>query len=429
VETLTPEEEERLGELESEAETASAEAPTEVADFDDLEKDLQELGKAASAPGAEEDEDLTVADLDLDLDELTLEQPESPAQGAAPHAEVEVALSDGVPELDALEPASEQAGFGAATSPERLSSETILKKIEQDLKQIKQEIGNLKRELAGLGRPGAAEPEMPQAPSAQGFLGEEEDDSIALTGDELDNILNTADITEEKAAGTAVLEEALEEAPEELAEDSMEELAEAPMEELAEAPPEVPGAATAEQGEAALEDLLEPGSLTAEPEAVEIEFEEKSPAAEPEELLLEEPAAEAAPELGPEELTLEDFPEPGAQESLPEAGVEPEELAGLELPETELPETELGEVEPLEPAAEPAAEELEAEPAAAPVTAAGEEPVRAGLPPDLAEDMKSVLSYLDQLLEALPEDKIQQFAQSPHFKVYTKLFKELGLEG
>ena len=31
-------------------------------------------------------------------------------------------------------------------------------------------------------------------------------------------------------------------------------------------------------------------------------------------------------------------------------------------------------------------------------------------------------------LDALPEDKIEEFAQSEHFGVYKKLFEELGLE-
>jgi pilus assembly protein FimV len=49
------------------------------------------------------------------------------------------------------------------------------------------------------------------------------------------------------------------------------------------------------------------------------------------------------------------------------------------------------------------------------------------LPEDLREDVKSVLSYLDQLLEALPDEKIRQFAQSEYFGVYKRLFEELGL--
>ena len=52
----------------------------------------------------------------------------------------------------------------------------------------------------------------------------------------------------------------------------------------------------------------------------------------------------------------------------------------------------------------------------------------AAVPDDLKQDIKSVLAYLDQLLDALPEDKIEEFAQSEHFGVYKKLFEELGLE-
>ncbi len=50
-----------------------------------------------------------------------------------------------------------------------------------------------------------------------------------------------------------------------------------------------------------------------------------------------------------------------------------------------------------------------------------------GLSGDLKTEIKSVLSYMDQLLENLPEDKIAEFAQSQQFDTYKKLFKELGL--
>ncbi len=49
------------------------------------------------------------------------------------------------------------------------------------------------------------------------------------------------------------------------------------------------------------------------------------------------------------------------------------------------------------------------------------------LPQDLQSDIKSVLSYLDQLFEALPEEKIKEFAQSEYFGIYKRLFEELGL--
>ena len=46
---------------------------------------------------------------------------------------------------------------------------------------------------------------------------------------------------------------------------------------------------------------------------------------------------------------------------------------------------------------------------------------------DLKNEIVSVLSYMDQLLENLPEDKITEFAKSEHFVTYKKLFDELGL--
>ncbi len=46
---------------------------------------------------------------------------------------------------------------------------------------------------------------------------------------------------------------------------------------------------------------------------------------------------------------------------------------------------------------------------------------------DLKQDIKSVLLYMDQLLENLPEEKIVEFAKSDEFTTYKKLFTELGL--
>lgn len=46
----------------------------------------------------------------------------------------------------------------------------------------------------------------------------------------------------------------------------------------------------------------------------------------------------------------------------------------------------------------------------------------------LKKDVRTVLSYLDQLLDALPEEKIKEFAQSNEFDVYRKLFEELNIQ-
>ena len=57
-----------------------------------------------------------------------------------------------------------------------------------------------------------------------------------------------------------------------------------------------------------------------------------------------------------------------------------------------------------------------------------EAPVQSSIPDNLQKEIKSVLSYMDQLLENLPEEKIAEFAQSEQFETYKKLFKELGLD-
>lgn len=45
----------------------------------------------------------------------------------------------------------------------------------------------------------------------------------------------------------------------------------------------------------------------------------------------------------------------------------------------------------------------------------------------LKDEIRGVLSYLDKLLESLPESKIDEFAHSEYFDTYKKLFEELGL--
>ncbi|MCL2043493.1 MAG: hypothetical protein FWG89_05075 [Treponema sp.] len=54
---------------------------------------------------------------------------------------------------------------------------------------------------------------------------------------------------------------------------------------------------------------------------------------------------------------------------------------------------------------------------------AGGEQISSGM----KNELKDVLSYMDHLLEFLPDDKIKEFARSEHFETYRKLFKELGL--
>jgi hypothetical protein len=56
-----------------------------------------------------------------------------------------------------------------------------------------------------------------------------------------------------------------------------------------------------------------------------------------------------------------------------------------------------------------------------------DEPGPGGIPSHLKKELKTVLFYMDQLLESLPDEKIEEFARSEYFDTYKKLFKELGL--
>ena len=49
------------------------------------------------------------------------------------------------------------------------------------------------------------------------------------------------------------------------------------------------------------------------------------------------------------------------------------------------------------------------------------------LPSNIKNEVKSVLAYMDQLLESLPEDKMKEFAESEYFEMYNRLFSELGI--
>ena len=130
------------------------------------------------------------------------------ARGAAETSEVEVTLSepsgeqDQFDDLAALE--SELASVTTKTRDPSTSSAEILARIEDELKSIRTDLNKLRSDLSGLRKTaaaGKAESPSAAADAKGGFFDEDEDETIALTGDELDNILNTAEITEESAEG------------------------------------------------------------------------------------------------------------------------------------------------------------------------------------------------------------------------------------
>ena len=420
---------------------------------------------------------------------------------------VEVPLADDKPgaghfdDLESLEGGIPEAPAGAAGHPQ------ILSRIERELRSIRSDLSALKKELADLRRPGAAAARAGGAGSGPkaGFLEEEDDDTIALTGDELDNILNTADITEE-AAGAPDAEVDLAEvgdtgplsdrgdilafeepaAAPDIAAEPVEELEEVPDLELEptesaptelvlddagtapveggelpsldlEAIPEIEGV-----GEAELEELPAGDDAIADADLI-AELEEAPAAAGPKrspsgaeadlQALTDAQDAGNEPILSMDDLAASDLAEleAVAEEPTPADGA-PIEIdfesasapagAGAGAAEVEA----LEEVEAVEEAEaveelEEVAEGLEEAPVAV-------EPVREPGPPrparrpesspaagptlvldeGLKNDLKNVLAVIDELLYALPEKKIREFAKSDHFKVYEKLFSELGLD-
>ena len=150
-------------------------------------------------------------------------------------------------------------------------------------------------------------------------------------------------------------------------------------------------------------------------------------------MLFRSPAEEEAEEAEEAEPNLENLTESELEEFF---GEEPEP----DEPETQgtIPEEEiLFDDDEIEEEEEPASAEPSLEEAAAPAEEyeypeeEADEPQDTGsveaIPEGIRTEIKSVLSYMDQLLESLPEEKIQEFANSDHFDVYKRLFDELGL--
>ena len=484
-------------------------ASIELDNLDDMnvEEDLAE-------PETEDDEqdftaDLGLDDLDssLEVDLETLNISEEPAEIAADRgseapddlASLEMDLQE---DLEADVSADGFAPTPTASAPDLSKIEAELRSIKNEIKALKNELSSLKSAPQFSGEP-SAEPKTEEA----GFFAEDDDETIALTNDELDNILNTADITEETVEET--------ESPDDqdfldLTDTQFEEPEPEPVPEMADTEllvdrddvismgeeevgsgedfsldeidleePEVDAAAQTETinldetdellGEIlpSDEDLLDiddsdevvlaevtPSEKNEEAD-IEVEsFEDlELDTLEEESLELEEISEE--PDLEPvEELELDiegGIPdiEEGAVE-LSEVGLDDaedeivSELSGVDIggmTEELIQEVDLEELgedleeldEDLEELGQDLSEELGADLEALDetedlpsVSSASSGP--GNIPESLKLELKSVLGYMDHLLESLPEEKIQEFAQSEHFEVYKKLFEELGLE-
>ncbi|MCX7656584.1 MAG: hypothetical protein N2Z76_08680 [Treponemataceae bacterium] len=477
-----------------------------VSDFDDLLSDLQKEEN-------EKEETVLSPQTEVSSDVPLKEYKGDDGSGFSPEA---IPMETQQHKPKTVEEKEEKIGSKGEGSD--LSTQ-LLMKIAEEIASIKSELATLKEELSHFKTPAETHEEKERETSPRGFFEEEEDEKIALTGDELDNILNTAEFTEETGSDIAeneILEES-EQPQEALFEEKVNlpekdlDTARTPQEPLSRSGHSEPAAFEKIESEELVSDeeiknlmeegvtplssppedtsYLEEDLVSGEPlfeeslediemgdivleeppleepaiESIKLELEEgeKEPAvvdefAAPQELVEEElqeiklhdevldeensfaledlgselPVSEESfAEVVPENFVVAPEEETATMESalseIPEEVQSIPELENLDLEEDILTETEISQSE-IEERDIP----IEAVTSAPPSTAtpAPTAPsVTSTLPPDLTEEIKAVLSYMDQLLESLPEEKIEEFARSEYFVTYKKLFEELGL--
>ena len=528
---------------EPEAETPVTESNIELEDVSLDDFNLEESDDAtAAALGASINSSVSSGEETVSLDSFGIDSSseEMPAGTGSSRKQQTVDYELAITEEDNVQsaPVIDEIKSDSVTQNKEETTETtvnneLLEKIVSDLSGLKDEINALKNDLAELKekntldnissgqndgeQPAENEIELPvQSEPAEepgGFFNsDEEDDTIALSGDELSNIVSNADFTEETAEPDTQYDESTEETvteeqpeqelpedfsadfsndtpfggiedtviPDEepdsgLSMDINEEILEEPnlddIETNADIPeeieiPKVDDIAETQDEEPALDDILVESSSTdfmdsvtdstnmqpdieiTEPVEPELAEEEAAITKEEADDITSEYSADTAENIEPvldEDAALE-LPE----ESSSDAENTAEESTDDIFNETAIEDAQhtqdaimndiMNEAPSVDNALseenvdylskdntvlsddEAAVAESEPEP-----SAETEQTDTSDLPSDIKEDVKSVLLYMDQLLENLPEDKIMEFAKSEQFTTYKKLFNELGL--
>ena len=528
---------------EPEAETPVTESNIELEDVSLDDFNLEESDDAtAAALGASINSSVPSGEETVSLDSFGIDSSseEMPAGTGSSRKQQTVDYELAITEEDNVQaaPVIDEIKSDSVTQNKEETTETtvnneLLEKIVSDLSGLKDEINALKNDLAELKekntldnissgqndgeQPAESEIELPvQSEPAEepgGFFNsDEEDDTIALSGDELSNIVSNADFTEETAEPDTQYDESTEETvteeqpeqelpedfsadfsndtpfggiedtviPDEepdsgLSMDINEEILEEPnlddIETNADIPeeieiPKVDDIAETQDEEPDLDDILVESSSTDFMDSVtdstnmqpDIEITEpvEPELAEEEAAITKEEADDITSEYSADttENTEPVLDEDAALE-LPEESSSDAENTDEESTDDIFNETAIEDAQHTQDAMmndimneapsvdnalseenvdylskdntvlsddEAAVAESEPEP-----SAETEQTDTSDLPSDIKEDVKSVLLYMDQLLENLPEDKIMEFAKSEQFTTYKKLFNELGL--
>jgi hypothetical protein len=327
---------------------------------------------------------------------------------------------------ESVGPEAEKSAAPAQNSA--LETELLLK-IANELSSIKTELNTLKSEVSTMRNA----PPAPQEakPEPKGFFDDgDEDEKIALTGDELDNIINTTDSGAESAEAPDA--EAGGKAAETL---SVDELA----------------------GIIDSASLTEETGISADAEPSKLADEVSPPEDSIVELQLEEPQAEETGKGADFDFDMTDEPHeeieipniepdsPLPPDPIEESGAgDGTQFSNFDLSsdkysldkifdDMNAPSLETEDAAPLPqempdeaPADEPLIDMEDA--GTGEVPPVGDDgKTTDGSDDKFKDDIRTVLAYMDQLLESLPEEKIEEFARSDKFEVYKKVFKDLGL--
>lgn len=407
-------------------------------------------------------------------------------------------------------------------------SKQLLHKIEGEINALRGDVLQLKNELTILRTPEVMPPaDTPAAPG--GFFEDDDDETIALTGDELDNILDSAEMTEESAVSEPPPDPA-DTSEISLIDDTGHEAVTAeddPAISILASPQDsealgdhsetieinIPGIGDDAEGaagesapgdddepsdgfeEAVNQEIIDMSGAEADDNAdqpipsigdIEMEMNEEE-SVEIDLSALEDDAPDTmdvseSGDIEIDELSVDDFApersgddlesitldiiesdEPAVEEAAPggdtgdiqfdEIDLETDDTAREAAPEDDIPDIQIDDIpeitldmDAVESADQFALDELNI-PAesdetvdAVPSDGAGMEDITPGepegggfdssaisnLPVNLREKMREALTYMDDLLGALPDEKITEFMQTRHYEVYKKLFKELG---
>lgn len=425
--------------------TADMEEKTEVIDdFDSmLDSVMGESAKPAETEKAVEENDNMFFD---DIEALENDLLDSGSQEIPEEFTEDLSVIQSHKKNDGAQTAATQSNMIANDK-----ATEILTQIASELVDIKNELANMKFEMAQTQQKleeskisasqentitGSILNDVAESDKTGFFNDDDGDETIALTGDELNNILITADFTEENTEKDYEIPETLDEIDEAFLDDDN-------LEKDTKDEPEV----------FADDDLLN----AVEPEHINDLTDDISYLDEDVELHTEDEPDEKIEEIEIEDFLSDDTEEPALEDhNLDESGTdEGGILDDFDMPitELELPDGQsipLGDeysgfeaiTEKIEEGRDEASdfedavfspEELDQAAKDIPrlelnESAAEEQKVQTEtLPIHLKDEIKSVLTYMDQLLESLPEEKIEEFAKSEYFDTYKRLFDELGI--